>query len=319
MDHYINIDDPILLKIVSNTSGYMQIYAPGIGLNRTYALIPGITKVPLNGSLIRSNSQGIESKGMLLEATTEVAVFVLDGLTETGLSETLLLVPVAADSKTFVVQSYEPYWINSSQFIIVASQDFTKINISLNTIGRLTYNQTVYRAGDLIGLSLDRLQTFHLYNDHDLTGTVIQSNKPIAVFAGSRCSYIPLLYGYCDMLEKQLIPVPYWDTSYIIPSIYPSSQCVLRVTAYYNNTKVFIAGARSLKHTLNKGGVWDIFQETKPVVITSDKVIAVVLFNAFNGSGSTFGSPFMLTIPGLTDFSSLVSYTFPTHQSELGK
>lgn len=49
--------------------------------------------------------------------------------------------------------------------------------------------------------------------DYDLTGTVIESDKPIAVFVGYDCANIPYNRMACDHLEDQLFPISTWGRS----------------------------------------------------------------------------------------------------------
>ena len=50
-------------------------------------------------------------------------------------------------------------------------------------------------------------------DDYDLTGTLIESDKPIAVFSGVDCANIPWYRMACDHLEDQLLPLHTWGRS----------------------------------------------------------------------------------------------------------
>jgi len=58
---------------------------------------------------------------------------------------------------------------------------------------------------------------------YDLTGTVIQSTAPIAVFAGHVCSFVPYNNWACDHLEEQMVPSETWGTDYIVARTEPQS------------------------------------------------------------------------------------------------
>ncbi len=45
---------------------------------------------------------------------------------------------------------------------------------------------------------------------HDVTGSVVRSDRPVAVFSGHACAFVPYDIGMCDHLETQLAPVTTW-------------------------------------------------------------------------------------------------------------
>ncbi|MBL8957820.1 MAG: IgGFc-binding protein [Myxococcaceae bacterium] len=51
--------------------------------------------------------------------------------------------------------------------------------------------------------------------DNDLTGTVITSDKPVAVFGGSSCGLKPYNRVACDHVEEQIFPFATWGTSFV--------------------------------------------------------------------------------------------------------
>ena len=50
--------------------------------------------------------------------------------------------------------------------------------------------------------------------DYDLTGTTILADKPVAVFGGHDCTFVPHDRWACDHLEEQLFPVEAWGRRY---------------------------------------------------------------------------------------------------------
>jgi hypothetical protein len=69
-----------------------------------------------------------------------------------------------------------------------------------------TYN---LRQGDV-------LQLLGALADEDLTGTVIESDHPVAVFTGHDCTNVPATRVACDHLEEQLLPSATWGRRYAI-------------------------------------------------------------------------------------------------------
>lgn len=50
----------------------------------------------------------------------------------------------------------------------------------------------------------------------DLTGTVVESSEPVAVFAGHECANVPFDRYACDHLEEQMPPVDTLGTRYVV-------------------------------------------------------------------------------------------------------
>ena len=311
MVNYGETNVPLILRVVSNVTGRVSIFSPTAGLNHTYAVAPEITEISLNPN-VRSNIVGQSDKGVVLKSDVDIAVFVFDMPKFFALSESYLVLPVNEISNTYVVQSYEPRTDSKNQFIAVASEDSTTINITLKTTGSFAYANKQYVSGDKINVTLNNLQTFHLFHNHDLSGTLIESDKPVAVFSGGDCIIIPTDSNSCDIIASQLVPVLHWAFRFIVPPIYPLSQYFVRITAFYNESVVRLTNSSSYTVTLYKGEFWDSFLSNKPVVIEGNKAITVALHCPSNEFNSVIDSdPFMLLVPGVSQFA-LQPFVFPT-------
>lgn len=55
----------------------------------------------------------------------------------------------------------------------------------------------------------------------DLSGTVIESDRPVAVFAGHACAQVPFDRYACDHVEEQLPPVAAWGTEHVVARAVP--------------------------------------------------------------------------------------------------
>ncbi|MBW2278486.1 MAG: IgGFc-binding protein [Deltaproteobacteria bacterium] len=49
----------------------------------------------------------------------------------------------------------------------------------------------------------------------DISGTYIEADKPISVFGGNDCAFVPSTVSYCDHLEHQLFPVATWGQEFV--------------------------------------------------------------------------------------------------------
>ncbi len=53
----------------------------------------------------------------------------------------------------------------------------------------------------------------------DLTGTTVTSSKPVAVYAGNECQFVPHTCWACDHLEQQMFPTDSWTSQYIAAKV----------------------------------------------------------------------------------------------------
>jgi hypothetical protein len=82
-------------------------------------------------------------------------------------------------------------------------------------------------AGDVLQLMSDT---------GDLTGSIVQSDKPVQVVGAHHCTQIPFGYTACDHVEESIFPVEALATEYIVtapylPSIGGPRQQVTRIIA----------------------------------------------------------------------------------------
>ncbi|MBI3185759.1 MAG: IgGFc-binding protein [Myxococcales bacterium] len=182
--------------------------------------------------------------------------------------------------------------------------------------------------------------------DNDLTGTVISSSKPIAVFGGAACITKPYNRVACDHVEEQIFPFSTWGKRFVAQASYPlrlanqqfatnSPPDHWKIVASCpastcpNGTLITFAPAapaaadvllpnRCLSGTIATnncrlaGGAYMEFKSRSSFVITADNPIAVAQF--FPGQGPTGlptqpeqGDPSMVLLPPAEQWRS--SYT----------
>ena len=88
--------------------------------------------------------------------------------------------------------------------VLAGGQDSGVWSISANT--PTTF---VLQEGEVLNLETEGEQ------GADLTGSLIHSDAPLAVFGGHECANVPLGVNACDHLEQQLTPIDAWGHIYI--------------------------------------------------------------------------------------------------------
>ena len=285
-----------------------------------YLLTPAvINTISITVSVIKPDYIGIDSKGIQIISTVDVAIYAIEENANRMEINVMQLMPVISSANIFLVQSYETEGSHKSHLIVIATEESTDVNITLKTAspGIMTYSNRTFKDGDVVNITLNQMQTFHAYlSANDLSGSLIESNKPIAVFSRAECVWIPKYVGSCSNIYSQMIPVSQWGFEYIVPSIYPG-RCHVRVFALHNDTQISVNAKFDLDSniTLNQGEFWETYlngSQAQPLVISSDTAISVVLYGASIGSSDGYKSnPFMLVVPDIHQYSTFAS-TFPT-------
>lgn len=155
----------------------------------------------------------------------------------------------------------------------------------------------------------------------DLTGSVVTSDQPVAVFGGSRASFIPSTFFAADHLVEQLPPTNTWGREFVTLPLETGTSIGdrFRFLAQTDGTEVNING--ELVATLGRGE----FHETtltEPAHIQSNGSILVAqyahsqnFYRQANGGDPEFsGDPLMIVVPPLEQF--LSSYTVSTPAEE---
>ncbi|XP_063168373.1 IgGFc-binding protein-like [Candoia aspera] len=202
------------------------------------------------------------------------------------------------------------------EFAIIADQDPTHVDIHLK--GVVIFKGKVYPAGSKFVIDLRAFQVIQLQSTEDLSGTRIESTKPVAVLSGHSCAK---KFTSCDHVVEQLLPVPSWGTTFIVPSLsYQNNFDVAYVTASQNTLITYRSGVKEKSHNLVAGEVFQIgLPRSEPVYISADAKIQVLFF--FTGAtmgnrsytellplvseapeGSRIYDPFLINVPALTSY-----------------
>ena len=143
----------------------------------------------------------------------------------------------------------------------------------------VTYNGVVYNdTNNVITVTLNSMDVFHLHAECDLTGTLIRSGMPIAVFSGSHSNQVGFYSTKAFMIE-QLIPTAYWGNEYIVYP-YPDSfnGDIICILAYAEQTEVRIVGYGNYLITKARQFIHRRINNDRAVQIWASKKISVVQY-----------------------------------------
>jgi len=305
-----NLSSPTLSLFITGptaTSGTVDI--PGLSFSQAFSVTPGtVTTVVLPSGAQINTSDTVENLGIHVTAGAEVTVYGLNRVPFT--TDAYLGLPTDILDTEYIVQGYKNVDIvEGTEFAIVAPQDGTTVTITPTvTTGSRT-------AGVPYDVVLNQGQTYQLRNTNaapaDLSGTIILSTKPIAVFGGHECANIPAGAVACDHIVEEMTPTRTWGRDFVtVPLATRTGGDTFRFLAQQDGTDVSING--TVVATLNRGGIHEQIL-TQASVVTATKPILVTQYSNSSSFDGVTSDPFEVIIPPNEQF--LQDYTVTTPAS----
>jgi IgGFc binding protein len=188
-------------------------------------------------------------------------------------------------------------------------------------------------AGEVTMWTLQRGQVLQFTQRGLVSGSPIQANKPVGLFGGAPCAFIPRGIGFCDLFQQQIAPFSQWGAEYALvpfrPRVEPVSGPPRELVAWS-----FVGGVDGTELTwspskpagapdrLSAGQVSTFMTDIIATVKSQDKKhpfhAAVYMTGSSFGSGSgghTLGDPdFVNMVPSdqfLDRYVFFTDYTFP--------
>jgi IgGFc binding protein/Bacterial Ig-like domain (group 1) len=289
------------------TSGTVSI--SGLSFTAPFTVTPGtVTTVGLPSSAELQSSDTIQDLGIHVTANADVTVYGLNRIAFT--TDAYLGLPTDALGTDYINLGYQNVdVVNGTQFGIVATQDATAVTITP------TVTTDGHTAGTPYSINLNQGQTYLLRNTDpapaDLSGTLIQSSKPIALFGGHQCANIPQGFVACDHIVEELPPTTEWGKNFVtMPLATRTGGDTFRVLASQDATTVKLNGATVA--TLNRGQLHEQIV-SGPAQITADKPVLVMQYSNSSSFDGVTSDPFQMMIPPFEQF--LAGYTVSTPAS----
>ncbi|HET9306133.1 MAG TPA: PKD domain-containing protein, partial [Candidatus Sulfotelmatobacter sp.] len=284
------------LIIASDVNNSGSVSVPGLSFTQNFTLVGGhSTTINLPTSTVLTSTDLAENKGIHVTSQSEVTVFAIDYLAAE--TDGYLGLPTSVLGTDYVVPSWQHY--NApSEFGIVAAYDGTTVTItpSVGASGRAVGQPytVILNQGRTYELTTDPLAIFA-----DLTGTIVTSDKPIAVFGANACANIPTSASFCNHVIEEIPPTNLWGQSFVtFPLVNRPNGDFFRVLASVNNTNVNMNG--SPLATLNRGEYYQTVL-TAASTITADQPILVVQYETSESyqpaSNNQEGDPSMILVP----------------------
>jgi hypothetical protein len=281
------------------TTGVLEI--PGLGWSRNFSVgANDVTIITLPREAENIGSENINDIAAHITTNGLVSVYIHQYASLRA--DATLVLPTNVLSNNYYTMTYEGYsdnqGLNPSEIAVVGMEDNTKVNIllSANTRGGRP-------KGTVHTIVLDRGEAYQIQGqsaEDDFTGTLVTSDKKIAVFSGATWAGIPIHCTVRDNLLEMMAPITTWGKRYLSAPSKNTTYDVYRIIASENNTAVEVHGTNTDRYQLNKGEFVE-YNSSEAKYIIGDKPIMVAQYfigRSCNGI-SPNGDPSMLILNAL--------------------
>jgi hypothetical protein len=321
------------LYITSHVPANGTVEVPAIGFFQTFTTTPGqITTITLpNGDTGTQTVELQESmdeqviQGMAVHITSdsEIAVFGINHKKYS--SDSYMGLPINVLGTEYRTINYNSSSVGGfggsltpGEFWIVAVNDSTNVTITLKDVSSLgtAANQPIQvqlNKGDIYLIEGGEEST-----SNDLTGSLIESDQPIAVFSGHRRTEMPKGAVNTDgspsrdHLVEQLPPVSAWgDSALVVPYVSSVEPDLVRAVFAEDSTQISVNGVPVAK-TFNAGDFYEITKLAGVTSIQATKPIEVgqymhTSYGSIDANPPAYGDPALALVFPVEQFQS--SYT----------
>ncbi|AKV01077.1 hypothetical protein AKJ09_07740 [Labilithrix luteola] len=146
------------------------------------------------------------------------------GGAKTFIPTATLLLPTSSWSTNYVAVSGWPPSFNPVSLEPVGGPSLQIVAMSDDTEVRMRPTKDIYDVDGVTGGGAGRLTTWKLARGEvlqitqsdELTGSPIESNKPVGLFGGATCTFVPESVQACDILQQQIPPLAQWGSEYAL-------------------------------------------------------------------------------------------------------
>ena len=291
---------------------YIQIPRTGSRYSGTFTSNESVVVHLPNSMQVSSYSQ--RDYGIYLETTSSNVTVVgrsyTSHTTDTYFAIPIIKLKTVTEYVYYAMSFYSP---NSySSILIVGTEDSTTLRIKFTSSIDVYMNYGLYWVSSSTESSfvIDRLQTMYIFptsGEYDLTGARIITDKPISMFSGHGCAYVPYDYGNCGYLIEQIPPTVYLGKVHYVAPLATRRTYTLKVLAVYDSTQIMIYcnGSKSYIYNFNEQShTYITFYSQQYCAIHSNKDIMIAQFSGTDGEDPSMG-----LIPGSNNFAS--KFRFP--------
>lgn len=229
-------------------------------------------------------------------------------------TENLAMTGYAATDETHIRQGFYPY------FQILAREDDTRVKIRPTATLSSAGGRPEVAAGETGELVLQRGEFVQYTQLHEMNGTAVESDKPVALAGGATCMNIPNTLAACDTLHQYLPPIRLMGDHYVATRYRDREEpetTPWRILAGANGTRLTYDPPVPDAPTTLERGEWKEFWAPGPFVVKSQDEAHPIYVGSYMTAGQMVavdeGDPdWVNVVPTGQHLSSYVFLTDPT-------
>lgn len=286
---------------------------------------PGMAPCPVD-SAVESGAAVVDTgvgESFRIESDVPVVAYQINpyGGGSAAVTGASLLLPTSAWDTNYVVINALPASVGKPSANIVAHEDGTTITIDpvvdLGGGGGIPNGP----AGVPVQFMLDAGQHAQLTQDAELTGSVVQSDKPIGLMGGHSGMQVPVGTAFSDHAEQMIPPIRALGSEYVGVMYRPrvDEPALWRVVGAVDGTALTWSSDVGGPADLDRGDAVEFITGEPFVVASQDEDHPFFLFTYMSGSNwqpnlSGFGdSDFVISVPTDQYMPRYVFFTDPTY------
>lgn len=229
--------------------------------------------------------------GILISSDKPISVV---GMVDYGCcsGEAFNAIPTHSFGRRYILASYPN---GTRSYGVVAAED--------NTIIKSTLLNKAYTR-----IKINTMESKIVNTGDDITGSFIESDKPVGVFSGNEETFINDKNGFFQ--TEMLIPVDKFAMRYIVPKVAKGKFIMLRIVpAEHSHTTVYITGKDGFYKTMYDKYVNTVQLRNDGYFINAQRPVMVTLYSSYESPNL---HPFMTLLPAVKQFSNNYVITTPT-------
>ena len=255
----------------------------------------GSVAVEIPPSLAMSGTE-INGQGLKISSEGEITAYLSNR--EDATTDLSVIFEESSLGTSYVLASASDVHSDGGQFSAQAIEDGTELtftlpdgqsaSVTLNAGESFKFSTADFQGNDALGVTVDV--------NFDLTGTIVSSSQPVAVFSGHSCANVGL--GACDHIVEQMPAVEFLSQNYVVAEAFSSDGLgnnLIRVIAAENDTEVRVDG--ELVATLGRSEFHEFtLSEPARSIQTSEPALVAQYLQGATTAGE--GDPALSFVPG---------------------